>query len=227
MGTHIGWWYNWAPTEEGTSANGVDFVSMLWGDGHVDSTDSSRLAEFEALTTTPQWIIGPEEPDCSTTGSASMSVAETATLWNAQMAPKGAAGSLLLSPSMCKQADENGWLKQFQGQISRDFDITNLHINKNSMDGVKADLDYYWNTYNKPMWVSEVSEKRERRISAIQGIFVANYKSFADPLPSSLALTTPTDSHLVPTRARSTRSSTTLSLFSSRTLVSTPTPTRE
>ncbi|RSH93115.1 hypothetical protein EHS25_007468 [Saitozyma podzolica] len=155
MGTHIGWWYNWAPTEEGTSANGVDFVSMLWGNGHVDSTDASRLAEFEALTTTPQWIIGPEEPDCSTTGSADMSVADTATLWNAQMAPKGAAGSLLLSPSMCKQADENGWLKQFQGQISRDFDITNLHINKNSMDGVKTDLDYYWNTYGKPMWVSE------------------------------------------------------------------------
>lgn len=157
MGTHIGWWYNWAPTEEGTSANGVDFVSMLWGNGHVDSTDASRLAEFEALTTTPQWIIGPEEPDCSTTGSADMSVADTATLWNAQMAPKGAAGSLLLSPSMCKQADENGWLKQFQGQISRDFDITNLHINKNSMAGVKTDLDYYWNTYGKPMWVSEVS----------------------------------------------------------------------
>ncbi|GFZ49828.1 LOW QUALITY PROTEIN: hypothetical protein JCM24511_07231 [Saitozyma sp. JCM 24511] len=155
MGTHIGWWYNWAPTEEGTSANGVDFVSMLWGNGHVDSTDASRLAEFEALTTTPQWIIGPEEPDCSTTGSADMSVSDTATLWNAQMAPKGAAGSLLLSPSMCKQADENGWLKQFQGQISRDFDITNLHINKNSMAGVKTDLDYYWNTYGKPMWVSE------------------------------------------------------------------------
>jgi hypothetical protein len=79
-----------------------------------------------------------------------------ATLWNNQMVPKGEAGSLLLSPSMCHQAAEDGWLAEFQQQISRDFDILNLHINKNSMDGVNEDLDYYYNKYQKPIWVTEV-----------------------------------------------------------------------
>jgi len=54
---------------------------------------------------------------------------------------------------MCKQADET-WLKQFQGQISTQWDITNVHINKNSMAGVQADLDHYA-SYGKPMWITE------------------------------------------------------------------------
>jgi hypothetical protein len=53
-------------------------VSMLWGDGSLGSTenDASRVSTFESLSTTPEYIIGFEEPDCSTTGSADMSVAD-------------------------------------------------------------------------------------------------------------------------------------------------------
>lgn len=157
LGDHIGWWYNWAPNDDGTtSAAGALFVPMLWGAGSADSTDATRMSQFKALSSVPEWIIGFEEPDCATgSGSAGMSIAESATVWNQLMAPKGAAGSLLLSPSMCKQMAEDGWLAQFQTQITRDFDILNLHINKNSMAGVKADIDYYYNRYNKPIWVTE------------------------------------------------------------------------
>ena len=35
------------------------------------------------------------------------------------MVPKGEQGSLLVSPSMCKQLAENGWLKEFQTKINR------------------------------------------------------------------------------------------------------------
>lgn len=58
---------------------------------------------------------------------------------------------------MCHQAAEEytKWLSAFSSQISTSWDITNLHINKNSMDGVKADIDYYYNTYSKPIWVTE------------------------------------------------------------------------
>ena len=56
---------------------------------------------------------------------------------------------------MCHQAAET-WLTPFSKQISRQWDITNLHINKNSADGIHADLDHYWNTYGKPMWITEV-----------------------------------------------------------------------
>lgn len=49
---------------------------MLWGDGSLgeDQNDAARVAAFKSLTTTPKYVIGFEEPDCSTPGSASMSV---------------------------------------------------------------------------------------------------------------------------------------------------------
>jgi hypothetical protein len=56
---------------------------------------------------------------------------------------------------MCKQADEE-FLTPFKAQIKTGWDITNLHINKLDMEGVKKDLDYYWDTYKKAMWVTEV-----------------------------------------------------------------------
>jgi len=56
---------------------------------------------------------------------------------------------------MCKQADEE-FLTSFKAQIKTEWDVTNLHINKLDMEGVKKDLDHYWDTYKKPMWVTEV-----------------------------------------------------------------------
>lgn len=47
------------------------------------------------------------------------------------------------------------WLTPFKQAITRDWDITNIHINKNSVAGAKADIDYYYNKYGKPIWVSE------------------------------------------------------------------------
>ncbi|KAI9638734.1 glycosyl hydrolase catalytic core-domain-containing protein [Dioszegia hungarica] len=153
----IGWYYNWAPTDPWQSSNKVQFVPTLWGGGSADSTDAARLIDFKAMSSTPTWLIGPNEPDCEAGGqmSAGMTIDATASLWNELMAPKGNAGAMLLSPSMCKQMAEDGWLGQFQTKISRDWDITNVHINKNNMEGVKATIDYYYNKYKKPLWVTE------------------------------------------------------------------------
>ncbi|ADV21461.1 hypothetical protein I305_03533 [Cryptococcus gattii E566] len=153
---HIGWYYDWNASPSG-SASGASAANMLWGAGTVDSTDASRLAAFKALTSTPEYIIGFEEPDCSTPGSSNIAVADAASLWDSTIAPWKAKGSTLISPSMCHQAAEQytQWLAGFSGQISTSWDITNLHINKNSMDGVKADIDYYYTTYGKPIWVTE------------------------------------------------------------------------
>ena len=47
---------------------------MLWGAGTVDNMDVSRMAEFKAMDWNPPFIIGFEEPDCSTSGSAGIDV---------------------------------------------------------------------------------------------------------------------------------------------------------
>ncbi|KAJ6513161.1 glycosyl hydrolase catalytic core-domain-containing protein [Mycena sanguinolenta] len=148
----IGWYYDWTP--DPASHGSIMAVPMLWGGGTADSTDASRLAAFSDITQAPQYMIGFEEPDCpSGGGSAGMSVSEGVSVWESKIAPFQSKGTKLVSPSMCKQADET-WLKQFQGQISTQWDITNVHINKNSMAGVQADLDHYA-SYGKPMWITE------------------------------------------------------------------------
>ncbi|WVQ84826.1 hypothetical protein IAT38_006983 [Cryptococcus sp. DSM 104549] len=156
IGGHIGWWYDWSAVPSGHTGAPIA-VNMLWGDGSVDATDASRLAAFKAITTAPQYIIGFEEPDCSTSGSSNIGVSVAAALWDSTIAPWKDQGSVLLSPSMCHQAAEQytGWLSSFSSQISTSWDVTNIHVNKNSMDGVKADIDYYYNTYGKPIWVTE------------------------------------------------------------------------
>lgn len=146
---------------------------MLWGDGQTSSTDAARLAAFEALNWNPPYIIGFEEPDCPAgSGSAGFDVSTGVQLWDQWMVPHGQGGSLLISPSMCMQASESGWLQPFQQQITRNWDITNVHINKNSAAGIELDLDHYWNTYGKPMWVTEVSRRHSQATRAYESSHV-------------------------------------------------------
>ena len=52
-----------------------------------------------------------------------------------------------------EQAAED-WLTPFSKQINTPWDYTDVHINKNSIEGIKKDLDHYA-SYGKPLWVSE------------------------------------------------------------------------
>jgi hypothetical protein len=55
---------------------------------------------------------------------------------------------------MCKQKDED-FLTPFKSQISTTWDVTSIHVNKNSIEGVKEDVEYYVQKYGKPVFVSE------------------------------------------------------------------------
>ncbi|KAF4986816.1 hypothetical protein FGRMN_10663 [Fusarium graminum] len=151
---HLGWWYDWTP--QPTSVPGVVGVSMLWGSGKNGPQDSKRFTAFKNLEEEPQYVLGFNEPDCSGQDtSAKMTVSKGVSLWNSLIVPKGNSGALLGSPAMCMQKDEK-WLKSFStGGISKSWDFTAIHIYKPDMAGVQADIDYYWNTYKKPIWVTE------------------------------------------------------------------------
>ncbi|TFK74091.1 hypothetical protein BDN72DRAFT_760465 [Pluteus cervinus] len=150
---HLGWWYDWSPNP--SKPGRPIAVPMLWGGGTADAIDAARLVQFKNLKSVPRYVLGYEEPDCAPgSGSAGMSVAAGADKWEALIAPMKRRGALIGSPSMCKQADET-WLKDFRTKIRTQWDFTAIHINKNNLDGVKKDIDHYWNTYGKPIWVTE------------------------------------------------------------------------
>ena len=96
-------------------------------------------------------------------------VADGIDSWNSLIVPLAAQGTILGSPSACKQKDET-WLQEFSGKssasdatygsnegktLAASWNVTSIHVNKNSLQGVEEDVDYYVRTYNKPVWVSE------------------------------------------------------------------------
>ncbi|KAG6891380.1 hypothetical protein C0992_008091 [Termitomyces sp. T32_za158] len=135
---HIGWWYDWTPNP---SKSGKPIgVPMLWGGGSADSVDAARLVAFKKITSPPPYVLAYEEPDCPPgSGSAGMTVSAGVSGWERLIVPLGKKGSLMGSPSMCKQADET-WLAEFSSKVSTQWDFTAVHINKNNIDGVKKDI---------------------------------------------------------------------------------------
>lgn len=133
----------------------------MWGNGQTclsSTDDAARLTEFKAAVavTTPKIMFGFYEPDCDCPMSSDISDPTVgAANWNSLIAPLADKGTILGSPSMCKQYDET-WLTPFKAAgLDADWDVTSIHINKNTLAGVQEDVEYYASTYGKPLWVSE------------------------------------------------------------------------
>ena len=102
-------------------------------------------------------MMGFYEPDCDCPMSSSISDPTTgAQQWNQLIAPLAEQGTVLGSPSMCKQRAED-WLTPFLEAGATEWDVTNIHVNKNSLEGVKEDIEYYASTYGKKLWISELA----------------------------------------------------------------------
>ena len=134
---------------------------MLWGDGSTctsDTDNKQRLTEFKTAVSTsvPSLMFGFYEPDCDCPMSSDISDPTVgAAHWNSLIAPLAAKGTKLGSPSMCKQTDED-WLTPFmQTGLHADWDVTSIHINRDSLEGAMDDVGYYAAKYGKPVWVSE------------------------------------------------------------------------
>lgn len=156
LAPYISWYSDY--TANTPSSGNVTGVGMLWaaaGSG-CGSEVTNRVNAFDALVTdsTPEIMFGFYEPDCYCPDSAAMSTSQGQAAWNSMIAPLKSKGTILGSPSMCKQKDET-WLTPFKSNIDVEWDVTSVHINKPNITGVKQDIEYYASTYGKPIWVSE------------------------------------------------------------------------
>ena len=101
--------------------------------------------------------MGFYEPDWTPPDSSDIDPTTAASLWSKYLAPLAARGTKLGSPSLAKQMDET-WLTHFEDASEKpSWDFTCIHANKNSSTLVAADVEYYYNKYKKPVWVSEFS----------------------------------------------------------------------
>ncbi|KAK3721395.1 hypothetical protein LTR37_003271 [Vermiconidia calcicola] len=157
LAPHISWYSDYTPNTP--SSHGVKGIGMLWGTSSSSCGDipEERLQTFKSMIAkgnVPDIMFGFYEPDCYCPSSADMSVSSGASDWNALLAPLGKKGTVLGSPSMCKQYDED-WLSPFKKSISRPWDVTAIHINKPNVAEAKKVVNYYVKKYKKPIWVQE------------------------------------------------------------------------
>lgn len=157
LAPHIIYYSDYTPNTP--SSHGVKGIGMLWGasGSACSSVFEDRLQTFKSMIAkgkVPDVMFGFYEPDCSCPYSSEMSVASAAQDWNKLLAPLAKKGTLLGSPSMCKQYDED-FLTPFKNQISHGWDVTSIHINKPNVSEARNDVEYYVQKYKKPVWVSE------------------------------------------------------------------------
>ena len=154
----IGWLTEWTPKPYGNVPKDVAFATMMWGLGWKDHDDDwQRFEAFKKIKPgTYDYVIGMNEADFEGGGSSGVIPTDKAAeAWDKYIAPHGRAGSVLISPSCAKQADEN-WMGPFLKKVKTKPDVVNVHIFKNKASQIKAVLDHYAQ-YGYPLWVTELA----------------------------------------------------------------------
>lgn len=163
---YISWYSNYEPVAPNvnTSTHTIVGAPMLWGKGDQCLTgadgpvDLWRLDNFTAYVETgetdPEVFFGFYEPDCDCDSSSHIPDVTTGyDKWNQYIAPLASRGIKLGSPPMCTQLDQT-WLSTFKS-LGGTWDITSIHVNKpTAAEGMEV-VEYYYNTFGKPIWVSE------------------------------------------------------------------------
>jgi len=148
------WYYDWH--YEGRTANGVQYVPMVWGSGTANNatvmrriTDGAKQGRFNTL-------LGFNEPDGA--DQANLTPEQALALW-----PKlQATGTRLGSPAPANYW--GGWLDAFmKGAQAKKYrvDFITLHYypdftDPNAANNLMAMVDDAWNKWRKPIWITEI-----------------------------------------------------------------------
>lgn len=171
---YISWYSNYDPVAPNfvLPSHKVVGAPMLWGKGDQCLTgpdgpvDAERLANFTAFVALPSIPLTPAEdpdiffgfyePDCNCSSSSHIpAVDEGVVAWDTYIKPLASRGIPLGSPPMCTQLDEF-WLTDFAA-AGVTWDITSVHVNKPTVaEGIEV-VEYYYNKFGKPVWVSELT----------------------------------------------------------------------
>lgn len=166
LGSNIGAWNDWgAAGGSDHKSSSALYAPMLWGNGDNSAntglsgtTNSDRMSQFDALTAGSfKYVMGFNEFDYHGTGSSGlMTASAAASMWDEKFGPWKDAGSVLISPSCAKQADET-LLAPFLAAATVKPDCIAVHIFRDSLSGVKETMNHYLNTYTDYdcFWITE------------------------------------------------------------------------
>lgn len=154
---NLSWYYNWGTTAFNSSVDDkVAHVPMVWGIGE------DNIAEIPNITDDSNYILGYNEPDIESQANATP--AEGLKYWPLIEAT----GKRTVSPASANPNGASSWVTSF---LNGDYDEEGVFIEGADCDAIAvhsyggstdvtrllAAVDDVWNTYHKPIWLTEVS----------------------------------------------------------------------
>ncbi len=154
---NLSWYYNWGTTAFNNSVDDeVAHVPMVWGIGE------DNIAEIPNITDDSNYILGYNEPDIESQANATP--AEGLKYWPLIEAT----GKRTVSPASANPNGASSWVTSF---LNGDYDEDGVFIEGADCDAIAVHsygastnitrllgaVDDVWNTYHKPIWVTEVS----------------------------------------------------------------------
>ena len=175
----IGWYYNWGRGAMYTDMyKDIEYVPMVWGTQEDRNVGIIRNKMNSAIANNYKYMLGFNEPDISHSGGSGIPNETVIALWPHFMAfsdrIKVASPAYALWPKL-----SDSTFPAFMDGVNNNVDVICLHCYPGDWNGGKgmADwflsdiIDYTWNRYHKPIWLTEYS-------TAGNGITQAGTSSF-------------------------------------------------
>ena len=149
----ISWLFNWEMWKPDGTPDGVEYIPQV-----RVGAQASQIDQF--LSSIPkdklQYFMTFNEPEIAT--QANISVAEAVTLWKQYVLPaKAKFGFRLGSPGMSSDAKGKAWLRDFLSALAGGdgIDFLVVHWYGTEMPELASHLGEMYDTFKKPLWVTE------------------------------------------------------------------------
>ena len=176
------WHYSWNWEYKANYPSGVEFVPMIWGSGGLTQERISYLNNL-ASNGTIKNVLTFNEPDLD--GQADLTVDEALALW-----PLLETLSVPIS-SPVTSAPLNDWMREFMDKAEADnlrIDFVAIHIyHKNIASNFLALVEEVYQTYGKPIWITEFAVRDMDATTSIPNRYSEAYVlSFMDQVLTAL-----------------------------------------
>ncbi len=162
----VAWYYNWGENpSSGQQYQGIEYVPMIWKSTSA-SNIKSRVNALKAKNY--KYVLTFNEPDLS--GQCDMTVDAVYSAWQGL---DDVTGIRISSPvtAIWPQSSTN-WFQAFMNKLDvdndHDVDFISIHCYPDNYGGagmaewfVEEVVDWTWNTYKKPIWITEFSTTGE------------------------------------------------------------------
>lgn len=160
----VAWYYNWGSTPSaGSQYQGIEYVPMIW-----TSTSASDIKNRVNILKNQgyKYVLTFNEPDL--TDQCNMGVNAVYNVWQGL---DDVTGIQISSPvTSTWPQDSTKWFQTFMSKLDinndHDVDFISIHCYPDNYGGagmaewfLEEVVDWTWNTYKKPIWITEFSTK--------------------------------------------------------------------